>query len=614
MDPNQELIACGLANILSGLFGGFSSSAACPSVISLGANSTERVALHCPCRYHRKQTMNARRPTIMGMRHLCASCHYLASTAAFEILEAGGNAVDAGVCAGLVLGVVESAYVSIGGVAPIAIYLADSGEVVTISGLGTWPRAASCEYFQRHHDGALPKGILRTVVPSALDAWVTALSRYGTMSFREVAAAAIRFARDGFVMYQLMADTLAATADDIASWPANAAIYLPNGAPPELGQRFVQSDLGRSLQYLADEESAAEVHGRVGALQAARDAFYRGDIAATIAEYHAKNGGLLSREDMAEFHVDVEPALRSRFRDIDLYACGPWCQGPMLLEQLGILDGIDLHGLCHNSAGYVHVLTEAIKLAAADREAYFGDPKFVNVPLKMLLSPDYAAQRRALIDPSCAAPDSAQAESAASIYLDTSYVAVVDRHGNAFSATPSDGVTSGPIVPGTGLLISPRGAQSWTDPRHPSAIMPGKRPRLTPNPAIAIRAGEFVMPFGTPGHDTQTQVMLQTLLNIVVFGMDLQQAVEAPRFSSLSFPSSAWPHADQPGRLLLEPEIESRIGSALTAMGHRAEIWPQTGPDYFTNVSCACAIMVETKTGVLKGAADPRRPGYAIGW
>jgi gamma-glutamyltranspeptidase/glutathione hydrolase len=550
----------------------------------------------------------------MGTRHMCASCHYLATTAAFEILEAGGNAIDAGVCAGVVLGVVESAYVSVGGVAPIMIYLANSAEAITISGLGTWPRAASCEYFHRHHDGSLPKGILRTVVPSAIDAWLTALMRYGTMSFREVAAAAIRFARDGFVMYALMADTIAATGDDIASWPASAAIYLPDGAPPKIGQRFVQSDLGRSLQYLADEESTAAARGRAGALQAARDAFYRGDIAAAIAQYHAENGGLLTRQDLSEFHVDVEPALHGRFRDIDIFACGPWCQGPMLLEQLAILDGIDLRALGHNSAGYVHVLTEAIKLAAADREAHFGDPKFVDVPLKMLLSPDYAAQRRTMIDPSRAAPGLPSAGGTSSIQLDTSYVAVVDRQGNAFSATPSDGITSGPVVPGTGLLISPRGAQSWTDPRHPSAIMPGKRPRLTPNPAIAIRAGEFVMPFGTPGHDTQTQVMLQTFLNIVLFGMDLQQAVEAPRFCSLSFPSSAWPHVNHAGRLLLEPELESRLGAVLTEMGHRAELWPDAGPDYFTNVSCACAVMAETNTGILKGAADPRRPGYAIGW
>ena len=558
--------------------------------------------------------MNANRPTIMGTRHMCASCHYLATMAAFEILEAGGNAIDAGVCAGLVLGVVESAYVSVGGVAPIAIYLADRAEVITISGLGTWPRAASCEYFQRHHNGDLPKGILRTVVPSAIDAWITALARYGTMPFSEVAAAAIRFARDGFVMYTLMADTIAATADDIASWPASAAIYLPNGAPPKVGHRFVQSDLGRSLQYLADEERAAAPRGRAAALQAARDAFYRGDIASTIADYHATNGGLLTRDDLAEFHVDIEPALRGRFGDVDVYACGPWCQGPMLLQQLAILNGMDLRGLDHNSVAYVHLLTEVIKLAAADREAYFGDPKFVAVPLNRLLSEDYAAQRRALIDPARAAPQMPPAGATSSIHLDTSYVAVVDRHGNAFSATPSDGITSGPVVPGTGLLISPRGAQSWTDPAHPSAIMPGKRPRLTPNPAIAIRPGHFVMPFGTPGHDTQTQVMLQAFLNIVLFGMDLQQAMEAPRFSSLSFPSSAWPHADQPGRLLLEPEIEVRIGSALTAMGHRAEIWPDTGPDYFTNASCACAVMAESRTGTLKGAADPRRPGYAIGW
>lgn len=553
------------------------------------------------------------RPTILGTRHMCSSCHYLATSAAFEILEAGGNAVDAGVCAGLVLGVVESAYVSIGGVAPIMILLRDRGEVVTISGLGTWPRAASCAYFQEKHGGALPPGILRTVVPAAVDAWMTALARYGTMPFGVVAAAAIRFAREGFVMYPLMASTLASAADGIAAWPSTAAVYLPNGTAPPVGQPFVQMPLGDMLQFLADEESAATGDREIR-LAAARDAFYRGDIAATIIDFQRRNGGLLTRDDLAEFNVAVEPALRGQFGDVEVFACGPWCQGPMLLQQLGILDGMKLCDLGHNSGDYVHVVTEAINLAAEDRERFYGDPRHVDVPLEHLLSREHADEQRRLIGRTVRRRDGGpDVTSSGSFTVDTSYVCVVDRHGNAFSATPSDGVTGGPIVPELGLLVSTRGGQSWMDPRHPAAIAPGKRPRLTPNPAIAIRGRDFIMPFGTPGHDSQTQVMLQFLLNVLVFGMDPQQAVEVPRFCSLSFSSSTFPHATHPNRLLLEAPIDIEEGRAITARGHKAERWPTSGPDYFTNVSCLCAVIAES-TGVLKGAADPRRPGYALGW
>jgi gamma-glutamyltranspeptidase / glutathione hydrolase len=565
----------------------------------------------------------------MGSRHMIAAGHYLAALAGFEVLEAGGNAIDAGVCAGLAISVLESAYVSFGGVAPMVIRLADTGRVFTISGLGCWPRAASCEFFQSRHGGVIPRGILRTVVPAAPDAWLTALRDHGTMSFRDVSAAAIRFARDGFAMYPLMADTIAAFASDIAEHPSSAAIYLPNDAPPVVGRLFKQADLAATLQYMADEEAAVG-GGRGAAIDAARNAFYRGDIAATMAAYHRANDGWLTMEDLAAFRSDVEPAVRARFADIDIYGCGPWCQGPMLLQALNLLDGMDVGALGHNSAAYVHLVTEAIKLAAADREAYYGDPHFVAVPMERLLSSAYAAERRRLIDPAHAFADlpppgnvgqspasSMQPQGqtrASNSDLDTSYVCVVDRHGNAFSATPSDGLTGAPVIPGLGFVPSPRGSQSWVDPAHPACVMPGKRPRLTPNPAIAVRDGEFVMPFGTPGQDTQTQVMLQVFLNLVVFGMDLQAAVEAPRFASLSFPSSSSPHKHVPGRLLVEAALHAQVGDALRRLGHRAEQWPDSGADYFMNISAACAVMADTATGVIKGAADPRRPAYAIGW
>jgi gamma-glutamyltranspeptidase/glutathione hydrolase len=562
-------------------------------------------------------THTAQRPTIMGTRHMIASGHYLATTAGFEILQAGGNAIDAGICAGLAISVLESAYVAFAGVAPMTIYLRDSGRVITVSGLGTWPKAASCELFQSQHGGQIPKGILRTVVPAAPDAWLVALRDYGTMSFGDVVASAIRLARDGFAMYPLMADTLRFFAADIAAYPSSAAIYLPGGVAPAVGQVFCQHDLAATVQFMADQEAAAASRGRAAGIDAARDAFYRGDIAATIADFHRDNGGLMTREDLAEYRTEIEPALRSRFAGTDIYGCGPWCQGPMLQQALNILDGMALRELGHNSAAYVHVVTEAIKLAAADREAFYGDPRFVSVPLDRLLSTAYAAQRRRLIDSrqaSVGLPPQGDAAGPRSTDLDTSYVAVVDRHGNAFSATPSDGLTGSPVIPGLGFVASPRGSQSWTDPRHPACIMPGKRPRLTPNPAIAIRQGHYVMPFGTPGQDTQTQVMLQVMLNLMVFGMELQEAVEAPRFASLSFPSSASPHTYVPGRLLVEPGLHEYVGDALVRLGHRAECWPDSGSDYFMNANAACAVLADRTTGVIKGAADPRRPAYAIGW
>ena len=285
------------------------------------------------------------------------------------------------------------------------------------------------------------------------------------------------------------------------------------------------------LQHMADEETRGGKRGRVPGLQAARDAFYRGDIAATIARFYQENGGLLTREDLAGFRVGIEPPVTIQIRGIDLYGCGPWCQGPMLLQALSILDGIDLAALGHNSAAYVHALVEAIKLAAADRHAYYGDPRFVDVPMQALLSKAYGAARHALIDPDCAIPGLATAgevpagtppwrgaplltpaEGHLQSAFDTSYVCAVDRFGNAFSATPSDPNFTGPVVPGTGSVISTRGDSSWTDPTHPACIAPGKRPRLTCNPALAVRDGRFFMPFGTPGGDVQTQAMLQVFL------------------------------------------------------------------------------------------------------
>src|SRR5581483_2023062 len=276
------------------------------------------------------------RPLVMGTRHMAVAGHPGAAHAAFAILEAGGNAVDAGVAAGIALGVLQSDLVNVAGVAPIMIYVAKTREVLTISGLGCWPRAVTPDFFQRRFGGAIPPGILRTVVPAAPDAWITALEHYGTMSFGDCAAAAIRFAAEGFPMYALMSEMIAEHADDYRQWPSSAAIYLPHGRAPRPGELFVQRDLARTLQYMADEERAASRAGRAAGLAAARDAFYRGDIAQAIVAFHRANDGLLCAEDLAECRVALEPPVRTRFRELEVYACGPWCQGPMFLEMLNI--------------------------------------------------------------------------------------------------------------------------------------------------------------------------------------------------------------------------------------------------------------------------------------
>jgi len=571
----------------------------------------------------------AHRPTIAVTRHAIAAGHYLAATAGFDILQAGGNAVDAGVAAGIALGVLQSDLVDVAGVAPIMIYLAERREVVTIAGLGTWPKALDPEFFMKHHGGKIPVGVLRTVVPAAPDAWITALKRYGTMSFGEVAAAATRLARDGFPMYPLMADSLKRHAERHAQWPSSAAVFLPGGRPPEVGEVFRQTDLGASLQYMIDEEKAAAKRGREAGLDAAHDAFYRGDIAKKIVAFMKQEGGLLSAEDLAGYRSPVGPAERRRFGDLEVFTCGPWCQGPVLLQTLALLEGTDLAALGHNSAAYVHHLTEALKLAFADREAYYTDPVFGEVPLATLISPDYAAERRKLIDPERAWPEmpapgdlageagprmpaAALAPSPENAFPepDTSYVCAADRWGNLFSATPSDGSYGSPIVPGTGLIPSNRGSQSRPDPRHPAGVAPGKRPRLTPNPALAIKGGDTFLPFGTPGGDVQTQAMLQVLLNIFVHGKDVQGAIEEPRFASYSYPSSFAPYDYYPGRLNLEGRFPEETAAELARRGHKIERWP----DWAWLAGAVCAIKVDKKRGTLEAGADPRRAAYALGW
>ncbi|MES2564149.1 MAG: gamma-glutamyltransferase, partial [Pseudomonadota bacterium] len=287
--------------------------------------------------------MATKRMTIMGTRHVVSAGHYLAAHAGFQILEAGGNAIDAGVAAGLAIDVLQTDKVNFGGVAPQIIYTAKNRKVSCIDGLGVWPKAITPDYFMKRHGGKIPPGVERCVVPAAPDAWLTALSDFGTMSFADVASSAIRFASKGFPMHALMSEFITENIDSYKRWPSSRKVYLSKGRPPQPGEIFVQADLGRTLQYLADEErKVARRKGRKAGLKAARDAFYKGDIAREVTRFIKKEGGAMRFEDFADYKVNFEPTVRTRFEGIDLHACGPWSQGPVLPMALNILKHFDL--------------------------------------------------------------------------------------------------------------------------------------------------------------------------------------------------------------------------------------------------------------------------------
>ena len=420
-----------------------------------------------------------------------------------------------------------------------------------------------------------------------------------------------------------MADYVAKYAADYTAYADNAALFLPGGQPVAVGAAMKQRDLAATLTYMADQERAASAQGRGAGLKAAGDAFYRGDIGRRIAAYHSANGGWLTFDDLARYAVRLEAPVVTSWRGVELYNCGPWCQGPAMAQAIAILGDTDLTSLGHNSPTYVHVLTEVMKLTFADREATYGDPRFVDVPLSQMLSAVYGARQRSRIDPARAIAGMptagigkptirtfATGDGDPGLCPDTSYVAVVDRWGNAFSATPSDTSSDTPIIPGLGICPSSRGSQSFTVEGHPSEIAPGKRPRLTPNPAIAVFDGGMVMPFGSPGGDVQTQSMLQVLLNLAVFDMDLVSAIEAPRFATYSFPSSFEPHEMLPDRVMLEGRFPVATVDALRRLGHDARAWP----DFTFQCGAVCAVLHHGPSGVKIAAADPRRNTGVAGW
>ncbi|MBI2205389.1 MAG: gamma-glutamyltransferase [Candidatus Rokubacteria bacterium] len=556
---------------------------------------------------------------VIGRRWAIAAGHPLAAGAGAQMLAAGGNAIDAGVAAGFTLGVVHPDMVSVAGVAPILVHVGQTSETWQVSGVGPYPRKSTVGYFRERHGGQIAVGVARTVVPAAPDAWCTALARWGTMSFADALAPALDYASRGFPVSTFSAYQFAANEARFRQWPTSAHL-LPGGRAPGVGTIIVQKELGETLQRMIDAEKHAGGN-RAAGIRAARDEFYRGETARRIAEYHRAEGGPLALEDLADFSVEVEPAMRGRFGALEVAVCGFWCQGPVLLQMLNLVDGLDLVRLGHNSPAYLHRLIETVKLAFADRHAFYGDPKFVKIPAERLLSEAYAEARRRLVgerawpdmypagETEPAAPRIAPAVAGGSDdMLDTSYVAVIDADGNGFSATPSDPHVDSPVIPGVGCVVSPRGSQGWLDATHPGVVAPGKRPRLTPAPAMVLDGGRVSLCFGTPGGDVQQQAMLQVFLNHVVFGLPLQAAVEAPRFASRSFPDSFWPHTHAPGKVELESRIDGQTCDALAAMGHRVSAWPA----WEWRAGAVCGVKAGAD-GTRWAAADPRRGALAIG-
>jgi gamma-glutamyltranspeptidase/glutathione hydrolase len=556
---------------------------------------------------------------VIGRRWAVAAGHPLAAAAAARVLEAGGNAIDAGVAGGIALGVVHPDMVSVAGVAPILVHHAATRSTWQLAGVGPYPQRSTPEYFRARHGNQIPAGLARTVVPAAPDAWCTALQRWGTMSFADVATPATGHAERGFPLSDFSAYQMGANAEKYKRWPTSAALYLKDGRARRTGEVLVQAELGDTLRRMARAEGHAGGSREAG-VRAARDEFYRGETAKRIAEFHRAEDGPLTRDDLTSFEVEVSPALMGRFRDYEMAVCGFWCQGPVFIQMLNLLEGVDLEALGHNSPAYLHRLIETVKLAFADREAFYGDPRFVDIPAERLLSAAYARSRQQMVrerawpemppagELGTASPRATAAIAGGSTdFLDTSYVAVVDADGNAFSATPSDPNTDSPVVAGVGCVVSPRGSQGWLDPAHKSVVAPGKRPRLTPAPAMAFRGGKVFMPFGTPGGDVQQQAMLQVFLNVAVFGMPAQRAVEAPRVASRSFPDSFWPHAYAPGKVEAERRLPAETRQALAAMGHEVAEWP----DYEWRAGAVCGVQVDGD-GVRWAAADPRRGAHAI--
>ena len=597
----------------------------------------------------------------MGRRGVVTAGHYLAASAGLRIMSAGGNAIDAAAAMGICLTLLEPQSCGIGGEVPTLIYSARERKTFAISGMGWSPKAFTVDWCRDRGIDLIPgDGYLPACVPAVVDTWAVALARFGTMSCAEILQPAIELAEHGFPVYEGLRRSLHANRTRyVEQYPTTGAIYVPGGTAPHVGEALHNPDFGAMLRIMCRAEQAAAGRGRVAGIEAARDAFYRGEIAERIARFiaehpvadasGAQHAGLLSYEDLAEWRARVEDPVTLNYRGLDVFKCSSWTQGPVFLQQLAVLSNLDLKAMGHNSADYLHTWIETAKLAFADREAYYGDPDFDAVPFDVLLSDEYGAARAGQIGPTAsrelrpgdlgtgvpeyavrgvrddnrraletagragdAEDDPGRPTSRAdSPHLgDTTHLDAVDAEGNMVAATPSGGwIGSSPVIAGLGFPLGTRGQMFYLNPRRPNALQPRKRPRATLTPTIVTREGAPFLAFGTPGGDGQDQWTLQFFLNYVEFGMDLQQALDAPTVHTTHFPSSFYPRDANLGRVVAESRLPQETLTELRRRGHDVEL-----TDGWSNGK-ALAIHPHLDRGMIAGAATARNNiAYAMGW
>jgi gamma-glutamyltranspeptidase / glutathione hydrolase len=562
-------------------------------------------------------------PAVRGMRQMIGAGNSLEVEAGYRLLEQGGNAVDAGVASVLAAAVTEQDHFGLGGEMPLLVKM-NGKAVVVVSGIGVAPKKATVEYYKNRPvepwEPGLPRppipgqGIRAAITPGVVDGLLLALEKFGTKSFAEVAAPAIEDA-DTFPATEIFSNILSNFQRTIALWPTSQQFYFPHGAVPRPGEIVHMPNLARTLREMAAAEKKA--HGnRVAKLHAVHDIFYKGSIAKRIATFNEENGGLIAYDDLAGFHAELDEARATTYRGYAVNKPGFFTQGPVMIEALNILEGYDLKALGHNTPEYLHTVIEAVKLAFADRDRYYGDPKFSKIPEEILLSKAYAAQRRKQIDPEHASMESRPGDLGASAPMtggggiskdrDTTCVNVFDKFGNAFSATPSGAWLPSVIAGDTGIPLSIRLASFVLTPGHANQLAPGKRPRVTLSPTLVTKDGEFYMELSTPGGDNQDQALLQVLLNILDFGMTPQEAVESPRFQTEHFYTSFDFHEFTPGRVSLEGRMSRDTIQRMIALGHRVQVageWSNT----------SAPVVIQKKDGVLNGGADPRRSRFIFG-
>ena len=577
------------------------------------------------------------RPVVAGTQGVVVTGHPLVSMAGMRMLLSGGNAVDAAVAAGFAAAVVEpTASYTLCGECVALVHDGRTRDTVAVSGQGVAPKLATIAFFRGRGLDRIPTGPgadahLSFTVPGAVDAYLTLLETRGTRTLAEVLAPAVHYARRGFPMYEYMHRMLAIpesrTQFDLYP-PGGTDVFYPNGRVPEVGELFHQPALAATLERLVEADASARGH-RVAGIVAARERFYRGDIAATIGAFSERVGGLLRASDLAAYRTRLEAPVSVAFAGREILGQGPWTQAPVLLQTLAMLAGFDLRAMGHNSARYIHIVTEALKLAFADRERHYGDAP---VPLADLLAPAYARERAALIRMDRAMPDapapgdplrtasavvgarthpgavSPSASGMAPAADGTTHIAAIDRDGTMICLTPSGGVfRKSAFVPELGCTLSTRSEMFVLEDGHPNGQVPGKRPRTTLISYLISKEGVPVTTVGCPGGDDQAQADLQIVLNLLVWGMNPQQAVEAPRFSTQTLVNSFWPRVSRPGQLNVEAGIPERTRAELRALGHALS---EIG-------ACGVGAVVTSRdpvTGVLSAGADPRRPTYALAW